>query len=154
MGILQTAFADGTFGAFGEIQPPAATTFQSYATYYAEATGNFVQVVQVAVENSNPVNPVVFVEFSTPLSSGTVNVGIEQADEAQFVVVDLNFNTSQVECVHAVGVGTLEVTAGDVTAHDGLAFVSDVSGLEVFHPTNIYGQDVSGQLSWATCDPM
>jgi len=149
-GILVEAFASGTFGAADRAIPDSsADASRSYAVSYQDVSGNGVQVIQVSTEGQNPINPAVMAFFNEQdLAVGTMSFGLE-ANDQQMMVVDTSWQTGQIECVHAIGNGVLEVTVlGDVTNHGEFAFEGD---LNLFHPSNYLGQDVSGQLGLPAC---
>jgi len=149
-GILFEAFASGTFGTSNQAIPnSSASAFQGYATYLQGVSGNVVQVFQISFESQNPINPTIIIYFSEQyLDVGTMSFGLE-ANDHQLLVADVNMQTSSIDCIHAVGNGVVSVTAlGDITNHGELGFDGT---LNLHHPTNYLGQDISGQLPSPVC---
>lgn len=150
-GVLQTAFTTGTFGSTNTpVSPAAATQFQTAATYYAEANGSGVEVSQIGISGQSALNPIVVVAFDgNSIATGTHSAGLTGSDTVQLFVADVNWAAGTIQCVHAFAVGSLDVTAaGDVTNHGNLAFSGTI---DLYHPTDVYGQDISSQLSIPVC---
>jgi hypothetical protein len=153
-GVLMSAFGTGSYGSTDEPIPPTGISMnQSYAIYASDPQmGNVVQVMQINVSGSVPVNPTLVAIFpENLLAVGEVFFGLEQGN-AQLSLVDVNFSTQQIICVHAMGVGTLDITeVGDYTNHGALSFGGT---LDLYHTQNFppYG-DISAQMPTPSCDP-
>ena len=150
-GVQMTAFATGTFGKNSTAIPPAGAQIQAFAGYFTDPQGNVVEVQQLALMGGAPANPMLVVDFKMPVAVGdAVSIGLDQADAGAMILVDVNWTTSQIACMHGFAVGTVAVTdVGDVTNHGSFAFNGTI---DLFHPSNVNGQNVSSQLPIPVCD--
>nr|HPM47750.1 hypothetical protein [bacterium] len=134
-GIMQSAFATGTYGSSNlSFEPAGVAAMQSSVTYIAtpQQGDPYLDVTQVPVFDQGGQaaggNPVVIVSFDpTLLAVGTIEMGPYQGMGAFGAVVDVNWSTQQVTCYHGFFEGNVNVTqVGDITAHGAFAFTGNV----------------------------
>lgn len=152
-GIVLEASVSGVYGEAELPIQPTGANFQSYAVYYKAhpQLGDGVQAMQIAIVDGAPIDPAVLMIFpESKVKLGTIPVGLLASDEARVYVTDIDWASGGMACIHAIGVGTLEITElGDITAKGALAFEGE---LHLYHPTNAYDQDVSSQLGVPACE--
>lgn len=153
-GVSLEPSVSGTFGAAGLPIQTAGANFQSYAYYYHDHAllGDGVQVMQIAFVDGVMVNPAVFMLLPLDaVAPGEVPFGLLSSDVGRLYLTDIDPETGLMGCLHGVGVGALTITAAGVVAdHGALAFEG---ALHLYHPSNIYDQDLSGDLGAPVCDP-
>jgi len=159
-GIVSSAFATGTYGnGSTSVTPADAYMMRSSASYYQENSYSAVQVQQIPVYSNNGQdaaggNPVVILEIPKKNAYvGTLKTSLYSGSQAMLYVVDVNWDSNAISCVHAFGEGYITITnIGDFTDHGPLAFNGNVT---LYSPKNYEGNgDISGQLGIQACDPV
>ena len=159
VGTTQTAFASGTYGnASASVTPADAYMIQTSAMYNSDAQyGNSValQQVPVYVQGNQGVggNPVVILSIDEENAAvGSLKTSLYQGAQATLYVVDVNWSTGQLNCFHAFGEGTVNITnIGDIANHGAIALNGNVT---LYSPKNYDGNgDISSQLGVTVCAP-
>ena len=161
VGYVMSAFAEGTYGNGSASVVPSGATMQVQAVYYDETDAGTrytgVQVIQIPVIGNAGGNPVILLNIPEENAGvGSLKLHLwSDIGQATIEVVDINWNTGKPNCVHAFGIGTLNVTAiGDIADNGELVFTGDA---DLYSAKNFdeYG-DVSGNLgaTFKACDPV
>lgn len=162
VGVVSSAFATGIYGnGSASVVPEDIFMVQTgtiYSTGSQFGSGVMIQQVPVYAEGQQGVsgNPVVILfipEENAVVSALDLSI-LQNNSQAQLYVVDVNWSTSQIDCFHAFGEGTVNITnVGDITNHGALVFNGNAT---LYSPKNYksYG-DISSQLNGATvCEPV
>ena len=147
---LKAAVATGPMGS-GSIRP--ATSGISTDFKFIERTkGNIYFMQQTpyefGIETIIQKNPIVTLSIPEQLfREGELPLGLDDSDTpalATLLVADANFKTSEIICIHAIGVGSITVSEAISTPGDEGRFTFSGS-VEIFSPKNIpeYGGDVT-----------
>jgi|GEM_PF-2882573 Protein of unknown function (DUF1566). len=160
-GIVVSAFATGTYGNGSDsVVPSDADAIQSLAYYSEDAQrGSSIQVQQFPVyvqgDNYFGGNPLVILDIPEEYAGiGTFSTSIlDEYSQSVLYVVDLNWNTGMISCIHAFGEGSITIIKiGNISNHGPLSFNGEIS---LYSPKNYNGNgDISSMINGITvCDP-
>ena len=173
-GATLAAFATGTYGnGLTSVTPADAYGIHSMAAYQTNSNGNSVIIRQIPVYNQegqgvggNPLVildipeenavtetfPVLFMEDSQLVQIFKGEYFL-YSDKPILYVVDYDFNTLQISCIHAFGEGSVTITnVGDIANHGALALNGEVT---LYSPKNYKNTlDISSQLDIPVCEPV
>lgn len=131
----RTVSFKGHYGTDIQI-PPAGTKSQTAAAHVAASGPDspYVFIKQFSLKGST-MNSVVLLQFaSDQLQKGDVKIGVGPDDPAFLIVFDPTA-TGEISCVHAIGLGTVTVTAvTDPTSADGGKLTLSGKDIELYHP--------------------
>lgn len=147
------AYATGTYGnGSAAIAPANAYTFVNQANYYA--SDNIIQITQNPVFFSDGSyvggNPIVVMEINANQAAvGKMSVGLDDSNPVTLYVVEENWNTHQLKCIHAFAEGQINISKlGDLVYHGALELTG---ALQLYSPKNFHGSDVSSVFRVDTC---
>ncbi len=137
--IADEVFATGNYGNSTEdIAPEYAELIQTSAFVYKD----YIQIQQTLKYSGGILgNPVVFfyLPLETAYNPGIYNLGI--SSDAAIIVTDVDWTSGQIQCYHAFGEGTLEISESNI--NDSFQVISLSGNATLYHPLNYKGEDVS-----------
>ena len=157
VGFVSSAFARGTYG--NSSLPVVPTDIYSvYSRAYYDQTSDYLEILQTPIYYNNGsgagTNPCVMLKIpGTNAVVAQLNLSLySDIANAYIYVVDVNWDTNSIDCFHAFGEGTLNITkAEDITDHGAFAMKGNVT---LYNPKNYDGNvDISGLSDIVACDP-
>ena len=132
-------FATGTYGnASAEIKPVYADKVQTDAFVY----NDYIQIQQTPIYVDGTLgNPVAFfyLPLETAYNPGIYNLGLNS--DAAIILTDVDWTSGQIQCYHAFGEGTLEISESNI--NDSFKVINLSGNATLYHPLNYKGEDVS-----------
>ena len=138
-GSYNEIFAEGTYGnGTEEIAPEYADQIRTMAFVH----NDYIQIQQTLTYSEGTIgNPTVFLylPLETAQNPGIYTLALN--GDAAIILADVNWSIGQIECYHAFGEGTLEISESNI--NNEFKVVSLSGNATLYHPLNYNGEDVS-----------
>ena len=147
-GIQMSAAFTGSYTTANAPIPPAGTQNLAVAIHTASPAG--LGVIQQSLSGQTIANPMIQLMFASDVvSSGPVDVGMEQTSGAMIIVMDSTGPSTG--CAAAIGIGQIQVTnAVNTNAVEGGQLAFQGSNIALYHPSDTpYGNiqaDLEAQI--------
>lgn len=142
-GSYNEIFAEGTYGnGTEEIAPEYADQIRTMAFVH----NDYIQIQQTLTYSEGTIgNPTVFLylPLETAQNPGIYTLALN--GDAAIILADVNWNIGQIECYHAFGEGTLEISESNI--NNEFKVVSLSGNATLYHPLNYNGEDVSSTFT-------
>ena len=153
-GLSSEPFAGGQWGEDGQLPPRGTQSHRSFAYGFEYGEGAMIEIRQQAYEDreQNHVSPLtLIIALPGDLPTGEFALGIEAEDITRLALVELDRDTAEVECLRALGVGSLNLKELSRPLEHGQVRIE--GEVELCHPSHCYGQDLSALMPWDSCVP-